>query len=244
MYEEYFGFTKTPFMRDIEVKKLYLYEDFQELKSRLKYAIDNRLFAAVTGEVGIGKSTAIRAVVDDIRELTDSIVEKPTYDSKNRSKRKLTDEIIEKIEFYLKENEYKRSIGQSKQQKKKTDIYEALIAEGYDISYPTVVNTVNNLLSKGAEAYIKAEYDPGDVCEFDWGEVKLYIDNEYKVLQLSTFTSAKGNFRTCPAVCTVFPSKHMFSTTDFMASVSAPGYTRTTKYTFLWIKGSFCRKAA
>jgi hypothetical protein len=60
----------------------------------------------------------------------------------------------------------------SKQQKKKTDIYEALIAEGYDISYPTVVNTVNNLLSKGAEAYIKAEYDPGDVCEFDWGEVK------------------------------------------------------------------------
>ena len=57
MYEEYFGFTKTPFMRDIEVKNLYLYEDFQELKSRLKYAIDNRLFAAVTGEVGIGKSS-------------------------------------------------------------------------------------------------------------------------------------------------------------------------------------------
>ncbi len=60
--------------------------------------------------------------IDDIRELTDSIVEKPAYDSKNRTKRKLTDEIIEKIEFYLKENEYKRSIGQSKQQKKKTDI--------------------------------------------------------------------------------------------------------------------------
>ena len=39
MYEEYFGFTKTPFTRDIDVKKLYLYEDFQELKSRLKYAI-------------------------------------------------------------------------------------------------------------------------------------------------------------------------------------------------------------
>lgn len=132
--------------------------------------------------------------IDDIRELTDSIVEKPKYNAENRPKRKLTDEIIEKIEFYLKENEYKRSIGQSKQQKKKIDIYEALIAEGYDISYPTVVNTVNNLLSKGAEAYIKAEYDPGDVCEFDWGEVKLYIDNELKVLQLSTFTSAKGNF--------------------------------------------------
>lgn len=172
--------------------------------------LENKAKKAIARELGVNVKTVRKYIaeyeasrqklldagtIDDIRELTDSIVEKPTYDSKNRSKRKLTDEIIEKIEFYLKENEYKRSIGQSKQQKKKTDIYEALIAEGYDISYPTVVNTVNNLLSKGAEAYIKAEYDPGDVCEFDWGEVKLYIDNEYKVLQLSTFTSAKGNFR-------------------------------------------------
>ncbi len=34
--------------------------------------------------------------IDDIRELTDSIVENPAYDSKNRSKRKLTDESIPK----------------------------------------------------------------------------------------------------------------------------------------------------
>jgi type II secretory pathway predicted ATPase ExeA len=74
MYEQYFGFTKTPFTRDIEVKNLYLYEDFQELKSRLKYTIDNRLFAAVIGEVGIGKSTAVRSVVDDINPVSHKVI--------------------------------------------------------------------------------------------------------------------------------------------------------------------------
>ena len=28
------------------------------------------------------------------------------------------------------------------------------------------------------EAFIKAEHQPGQVCEFDWGEVKLIIDGQ------------------------------------------------------------------
>jgi hypothetical protein len=122
-------------------------------------------------------------------------VEKPTYSSKNRSKRKLTDEIINKIEFYLEENAQKRASGKSKQQKKKIDIYQALINQGYEISYPTVSITINLLLNKGAEAYIKAEYELGDVCEFDWGEIKLFINGILKKVQMAVFTSAKGNYR-------------------------------------------------
>lgn len=64
--------------------------------------------------------------VYDERMLIDDIVQAPKYDSSNRKKFKLTDEIIEKINFYLKENEQKRVMGQSKQQKKKIDINEAL----------------------------------------------------------------------------------------------------------------------
>lgn len=96
MYEEYFGFTKTPFTRDIDVKKLYLYEDFQELKSRLKYAIENRLFAAVTGEVGIGKSTAIRAVVDDINPVSHKVI---YISQSDMSPKSFYNEILEQIDI-------------------------------------------------------------------------------------------------------------------------------------------------
>ncbi|WP_102399042.1 IS21 family transposase [Haloimpatiens massiliensis] len=133
--------------------------------------------------------------VDDIRELQDSIVEKPKYNCKNRKKKKLTDEIMNKIEGYLKENEQKRHAGRHKQQKKKIDIYEALKEDGYDISYTTVCIYVNKLLKKGSEAFIKAEYELGDVCEFDWGEVKLTIDGIDRKFQMAVFTSAKGNYR-------------------------------------------------
>jgi len=131
----------------------------------------------------------------DERELIDDIVQAPKYDSTNRKKYKLTDEIIEKIKFYLNENEKKRTTGQAKQQKKKIDIYEVLEQQGYDISYTTVCNTIRDLLNTGAEAYIKAEYDYGDVCEFDWGEAKIYIGDELKTLQMAVLASAKGNYR-------------------------------------------------
>lgn len=90
----------------------------------------------------------------------------------------------------------KKAAGIAKQQKKKIDIYEALIAEGYDISYPTVCNTIRAIMNQGGEAYIRAHYDYGDVCEFDWGEVKLNIDGGgFKSYQMAAFTSAKGNYR-------------------------------------------------
>jgi len=96
MYEEYFGFTKTPFTRDIDIKNLYLYENFQELKSRLKYAIENRLFAAVTGEVGSGKSTAVRAIAEEINPATHKII----YISQSDMSPKIFyNEILERLEI-------------------------------------------------------------------------------------------------------------------------------------------------
>ena len=78
-------------------------------------------------------------------ELIQGLVEKPSHDSSNRQKTKLTSEIIERINHYLQENQHKRETGKSKQQKKKIDIFEALISQGNDISYPTVCNTVPRL---------------------------------------------------------------------------------------------------
>lgn len=83
----------------------------------------------------------------------------------------LTDEVIDRIKFYLKENENKRLNGLSKQQKKKKDIYEALINEGFNISYPSVAQAISKIERKEKEAYIRQEYALGDVVEFDWGTV-------------------------------------------------------------------------
>ncbi len=51
---------------------------------------------------------------------------------------------------------------------KKIDIYEKLIDEGFEISYPTIVRKKER---KRKEAYIKQDDLYGEVCEFDWGEV-------------------------------------------------------------------------
>jgi len=128
-------------------------------------------------------------------ELIADIVEDPRYDSSNRKKVKLTDEIIDRIKFYLKENETKRAEGKAKQQKKKIDIHEALKEDGFDIGYATTCNTIRKINKEAKEAYIRQEYALGEVCEFDWGEVKLVINGKKKTLQMSVFTTAKGNYR-------------------------------------------------
>lgn len=107
-----------------------------------------------------------------IPEIIDDIVSKPKYNFTNRTKRKLTDEIIKEIHRHLKENKLKKQRGEGKQQKKKIDIYESLIKDGYDIGYSTVCNVISEIQGEGSEAYIKAVYQPGDICEFDWGTVK------------------------------------------------------------------------
>lgn len=129
-------------------------------------------------------------------EIIDDIVAEPTYDSSNRSRRKISNECIDLIKMCLIENKQKRATGKSKQQLKATDIYDLLINKGYDISYPSVSNIVRSLKDTLNEAYIKQEYSLGNICEFDWGEVKLNIDNKgFKKYQLAVFTTAYGNYR-------------------------------------------------
>ncbi len=128
-------------------------------------------------------------------ELIADIVEDPRYDTSNRKKVKLTEEVIDRIKFYLRENETKRTEGKAKQQKKKIDIHEALKEEGFDIGYTTTCNTVRKINKEAKEAYIRQEYKLGEVCEFDWGEVKLVIDGKKKTLQMSVFTTARGDYR-------------------------------------------------
>jgi len=127
--------------------------------------------------------------------LIADLVEPPTYHVANRQKRSLSDEMIAKIQSHLQENENKKQLGQGKQCKKIVDIHKALLDEDFVISYTTVRNTVAELLKTAQEAYIKINYHPGQICEFDWGEVKVFLNNKLQKFQIAVFTSAFGNYR-------------------------------------------------
>jgi len=131
----------------------------------------------------------------DTLSIIDSIVEKPKYDISNRRRDVMKEEFIRKIEEYLSENDYKRQNGLGKQCMSAQDMHEDLVSIGYEGSYPTTVNYVRNLRNKAKEAFIKQIYEFGDVCEFDWGDVKLRYMGEIRTFKMAVFTSAKNNTR-------------------------------------------------
>jgi transposase-like protein len=129
----------------------------------------------------------------EIEALIESLTTAPKYKTGIRPKRRLTEEMEQRIQEHLNENEVKRSQGQRKQQKKPMDIFEAMETEGMDISYSTVLRVIRGLEQHPKEAYIKATYELGDVCEFDWGEAKLTIGGVLRTFQMAAFATAYGN---------------------------------------------------
>lgn len=121
----------------------------------------------------------------------------PVYKTGYRPKMKLTREVQGAIDRLLETNTQKKRQGLRKQLLKKKDILEELHRQGFDIGYTTVCNYISGKESRPAkqEAFIRQTYQPGDVCEFDWGEIKLYIEGKQVRLQLAVFTSAYSNYR-------------------------------------------------
>ena len=122
--------------------------------------------------------------------LIEDIVEPPKYNSSPRTRTAVTDEVIEKLESFLQENENKRLTGFSKQQMKKIDMYEALIEEGFNVSYSSIVSAVNKLDKKKKEAFIRQEYLPGNVVEFDFGTVKFGLMSIFWTQKVKLFYAA------------------------------------------------------
>ena len=69
-YKAFFGITGTPFSKSIPVAALYRYPQFEELSAYLDYVAEEGSLGLVTGETGVGKTTALRsclAGLDDKR---------------------------------------------------------------------------------------------------------------------------------------------------------------------------------
>ena len=161
----------------------------------------------ISRELGINRKTVSKYISQyskvqkalisstEIEGHVEDFVKAPQYDSSGRIRPKATSLVIDKVKEYLESNREKRSLGQRKQQMKKIDIYESLKDLGFDIGYTTICNLISELEEVGKEAFIKQKYELGDVCEFDWGLVKIHINGILETFQLAVFTSAAGNYR-------------------------------------------------
>lgn len=68
MYESFFGFSTRPFSKTPDPRFLYLSKTHEEALARLHYAVEEREIIVLTGEVGSGKTTLTRALMDSLGE--------------------------------------------------------------------------------------------------------------------------------------------------------------------------------
>src|SRR5205809_1481723 len=62
----HFGFTKLPFSKNVSAKDLLDRASHQEAVARIRFCIAESLLGVITGEVGVGKTVAVRAAISQL----------------------------------------------------------------------------------------------------------------------------------------------------------------------------------
>ncbi len=68
MYEEFYGLTEKPFNKTPDPRFLYQSAKHAEALARLQQAVDEQDIVLLTGEIGSGKTTLSRALIDSLDE--------------------------------------------------------------------------------------------------------------------------------------------------------------------------------
>jgi len=63
---DFFGCLRLPFDKSLPVRDLFPSTAYQELQARLAFALQHRFPTLVTGDIGAGKSTAVRAFIQSL----------------------------------------------------------------------------------------------------------------------------------------------------------------------------------
>jgi transposase len=129
----------------------------------------------------------------DLEEIIEEMVQAPVYKRENPYKPKMTQAIEKHIEDKLAENEKRRQLGIHKQLFSMKEIHEILVENGHDIGYTSVRNYIIKKKDKAKEAFIRQEYAPGEMAEFDWGEIKLFLAGKRRKVQVAVFASGHSN---------------------------------------------------
>lgn len=64
MYKDYFGFREKPFSKTPDPRFLFLSHGHREALARLEFVVEEREIAVLTGDIGCGKTTLSRALMD------------------------------------------------------------------------------------------------------------------------------------------------------------------------------------
>ena len=120
------------------------------------------------------KSASVAEKEDPSTAIGQYLLKGSSYDVSGRGKRKMNPDVIAIIEECLQETETKKLDGRQKQQLRRIDIHERILAAGHSISYSVICDYIQKILCVRKEAFIRQAYAPGDVCEFDWGEVESF----------------------------------------------------------------------
>jgi type II secretory pathway predicted ATPase ExeA len=70
----HFGFTKLPFSKNVSAKDLLDRASHQEAVARIRFCIAESLLGVITGEVGVGKTVAVRAAISQLDPAAHHIV--------------------------------------------------------------------------------------------------------------------------------------------------------------------------
>jgi type II secretory pathway predicted ATPase ExeA len=74
MFTHYFGFTRKPFSKTISSEELFFWKDFKNLSGRLEYFIKEGGIFLLTGDIGSGKTTALRRFASSLNPNTHIVI--------------------------------------------------------------------------------------------------------------------------------------------------------------------------
>lgn len=68
MYKEFYGLKARPFSKTPDPRFLFMSKEHKEALARMQYGVEERELVLMTGEIGTGKTTLSRALVDSLDE--------------------------------------------------------------------------------------------------------------------------------------------------------------------------------
>lgn len=68
MYEEFYGLEERPFRKTPDPRFLYMSKEHSEALARMQYGVEERELVLITGDIGTGKTTLSRALIDSLDE--------------------------------------------------------------------------------------------------------------------------------------------------------------------------------
>lgn len=133
---------------------------------------------------------------EETRRIQQEIVVSPSYVTSVRMQRKFTIEMENIIDELLEKEKHKDiNLGTNhKQQLTYSIIHEILLEKGFDISLTTISKVVREKRKK-IKNFCYAQYNYGNRLEFDFGEVKLFINGTYQSCYIAVLSSPASNFR-------------------------------------------------